>query len=49
MDVKNRQMVILKLLNHVTEPLMYKELEDMGKNFKFDENTELFTVSLFDI
>ncbi|XP_075980258.1 basic juvenile hormone-suppressible protein 2 [Anticarsia gemmatalis] len=43
MDIKQRQMVILKLLNHVVEPLMYKELVDMGKNFRFEENINLFT------
>ncbi|KAJ8712285.1 hypothetical protein PYW07_005127 [Mythimna separata] len=42
MDIKQRQLVILKLLNHVMEPLMYKDLEDIGKNFKFEENTNLF-------
>lgn len=45
MDIKQRQMVILKLLNHITEPLMYKDLVDVGKNFKIEENTESFTVS----
>ncbi|XP_075980236.1 basic juvenile hormone-suppressible protein 2-like [Anticarsia gemmatalis] len=42
-DIKQRQMVILKLLNHVMEPLMYKELVDMGKNFKIDDHTEWYT------
>ncbi|XP_026725356.1 basic juvenile hormone-suppressible protein 2 [Trichoplusia ni] len=43
MDIKQRQLVILKLLNHVVEPLMYKDLEELGKNFKIEENTDLFT------
>ncbi|KAJ8712286.1 hypothetical protein PYW07_005128 [Mythimna separata] len=43
MDIKQRQLVILKLLNHVTDPLIYKDLEDIGKNFKIDDNLELFT------
>ncbi|CAG9564771.1 unnamed protein product [Danaus chrysippus] len=42
MDIKERQMFILKLLNHVMEPVMYKEIEDIGKNFKFEDNMELF-------
>ncbi|XP_032519351.2 basic juvenile hormone-suppressible protein 2-like [Danaus plexippus] len=42
MDIKERQMFILKLLNHVMEPVMYKEIEDIGKNFKFEDNLELF-------
>ena len=43
MDIKHRQLVILKLLNHITEPLMYKDLEDWGKNFKIEDNMDLFT------
>ncbi|KAJ8715012.1 hypothetical protein PYW08_004993 [Mythimna loreyi] len=42
MDIKQRQLIILKLLNHVVEPLMYKDLEDIGKNFKFEENMDSF-------
>ncbi|CAD0202643.1 unnamed protein product [Chrysodeixis includens] len=42
-DIKQRQMVILKLMNHVMEPLMYKDLEDIGKNFKIEENMDKFT------
>ncbi|KAL0821710.1 hypothetical protein ABMA28_005136 [Loxostege sticticalis] len=43
MDIKQRQMFILKLLNHVMEPVMYKEIEDIGKNFNIEENIQLFT------
>ncbi|CAD0202644.1 unnamed protein product [Chrysodeixis includens] len=43
MDIKERQLVILKLLNHIVEPLMYKDLEDLGKNFKIEDSTHLFT------
>ncbi|KAM3965893.1 basic juvenile hormone-suppressible protein 2 [Aphomia sociella] len=43
MDIKQRQLFILKLLNHVTEPVMYKEIQDIGMNFKLEENVELFT------
>ncbi|XP_063829458.1 basic juvenile hormone-suppressible protein 2-like [Ostrinia nubilalis] len=43
MDIKERQMFILKLLNHVLEPVMYKEIEDIGKNFNIEENIQLFT------
>ncbi|CAK1586873.1 unnamed protein product [Parnassius mnemosyne] len=43
MDIKQRQFFILKLLNHVTEPVMYKEIEEIGKNFKIEENVNLFT------
>lgn len=39
-------MFILKLLNHVMEPVMYKEIEDIGKNFNIEENIQLFTVSI---
>ncbi|XP_023936973.2 basic juvenile hormone-suppressible protein 2 [Bicyclus anynana] len=43
MDVKERQIFILKLLNHVMEPVVYKEIEDIGKNFKIEDNVELYT------
>ncbi|XP_037302178.1 basic juvenile hormone-suppressible protein 2-like [Manduca sexta] len=43
MDIKQRQIFILKLLNHVTEPVMYKEIEDIGKNFKIEDNVEFYT------
>ncbi|XP_059052734.1 basic juvenile hormone-suppressible protein 2-like [Achroia grisella] len=43
MDIKQREVMILKLLNHVTEPVMYKEIQDIGVNFKLEENVELFT------
>jgi len=43
LDIKKRQIFILKLLNHVTEPCMYKDIEEIGKNFKFEENIDLFT------
>lgn len=45
MDVKLRQTFILKLLNHVTEPVMYKEIIDIGKNFDVETNKHFFTVS----
>lgn len=45
MDIKMKQFFILKLLNHVMEPVMYKEIEDICKNFKIEDNTHLFTVS----
>ncbi|XP_026756149.2 basic juvenile hormone-suppressible protein 2-like [Galleria mellonella] len=45
MDIKQRQVVILKLLNQVTEPVMYKEIQDIGMNFKLEENIALFTKS----
>lgn len=47
MDMKMKQVFILKLLNHITEPVMYKEIEELGKNFKIEENTHLFTVSCY--
>ncbi|CAG4955885.1 unnamed protein product [Parnassius apollo] len=43
MDIKQRQVFILKLLNHITEPVMYKEIEEIGKNFKIEANVNLFT------
>lgn len=46
MDIKMRQTFILKLLNHIMEPVMYKEIEDIGKNFNIHENVDFYTVSI---
>lgn len=46
MDIKQRQTFVLKLLNHITEPCMYKDIVDIGKNFKIEENVDLYTVSI---
>ncbi|XP_059052760.1 basic juvenile hormone-suppressible protein 2-like [Achroia grisella] len=43
MDIKQRQLIILKLLDHVTEPVIYKEIQEIGVNFNLEENVELFT------
>ncbi|XP_050665718.1 basic juvenile hormone-suppressible protein 2-like [Leptidea sinapis] len=42
-DLKQRQFFILKLLNHVLEPVTYKEIEDIGRNFKIEDNIDLYT------
>lgn len=44
-DVKQKQIFILKLLNNIMGPVMYKEIEDIGKNFKIEDNFDLWTVS----
>nr|AAK71136.1 hexamerin storage srotein PinSP1 [Plodia interpunctella] len=43
LDVKKRQILILKLLNHITEPCMYKEILDIGNNYRIEENVDLYT------
>lgn len=45
MDVKMKQTFILKLLNHVTEPVMYKEISDIGRTFDIESNMHFYTVS----
>lgn len=47
MDIKQRQIFVLKLLNHVMDPVMYKEIEEIGVNFKIENNVELFTVTVY--
>lgn len=47
MDIKQRQILVLKLLNHVMDPVMYKEIEEIGVNFKIENNVELFTVTVY--
>lgn len=43
-DFKQRQLLLLKLLNNVLQPVMYKDIEEIGMNFKLEENIEIFTV-----
>ncbi|KAJ2945580.1 hypothetical protein O0L34_g404 [Tuta absoluta] len=43
MDIKTKQICIMKLLNHIMEPLMYKDLVEVGKNFNIEENINLYT------
>ncbi|XP_068617968.1 basic juvenile hormone-suppressible protein 2-like [Battus philenor] len=43
MDIKQRQIFILKLLNNIIDPVMYKDIQEIGNNFKIEENLELFT------
>ncbi|VVC92082.1 unnamed protein product [Leptidea sinapis] len=43
MDVKQKQLFILKLLNNILQPVMYKDIENIGKNFKIHENVQLYT------
>lgn len=37
----------MKLLNHIMDPVMYKEIVDIGVNFKIEDNVDLFTVGLY--
>lgn len=46
MDVKQKQFFMFKLLNNIMGPVMYKDIEDIGKNFKIEDNMEWYTVSL---
>ncbi|CAK1555811.1 unnamed protein product [Leptosia nina] len=41
-DIKERQIFMLKLFNHILEPVSYKEIVDIGRNFKIEENIDLF-------
>ncbi|CAG9788674.1 unnamed protein product [Diatraea saccharalis] len=43
LDIKQRQTFIFKLLNKVMEPVMYKEIEEIGKNYNIEENVNLYT------
>lgn len=38
-------MFILKLLNNILQPCMYKDIEEIGKNFKIEDNIQLYGVS----
>ncbi|XP_045522802.1 basic juvenile hormone-suppressible protein 2-like [Pieris brassicae] len=43
MDIKERQFFILKLFNNILDPVSYKDIEDIGRNFKIEENVDLYT------
>lgn len=45
MDIKQRQLFILKLLKNVLEPVLFKDCEEIGRNFNIEENVQLYTVS----
>ncbi|CAG9564772.1 unnamed protein product [Danaus chrysippus] len=42
-DIKHKQIMILKLLNNIMGPVMYKDIEDIGKNFKIEDNIDMYT------
>ncbi|XP_041982497.1 basic juvenile hormone-suppressible protein 2-like [Aricia agestis] len=42
-DIKQRQIIILKLLNNILEPLVDKDIKDVGTNFDIERNINLFT------
>lgn len=44
MDIKERQLVILKLLNNVMQPSMYKDLEEIGFTYKIEDNLDKYVV-----
>lgn len=44
MTIKDKQIFLLKLLNNVMQPLMYKEMEDMGRNYKIEDNIHMYMV-----
>lgn len=39
---QNKQTFILKLLNHVMQPCMYKEVEELGRNFNIEDNKDIY-------
>lgn len=44
MTIKDKQIFLLKLLNNVMQPLMYKEMEDMGRMYKIEDNIDMYMV-----
>lgn len=44
MDMKSKQVFLLKLLNHILQPVMYKDIEDIGKNFKIEDHVDFYAV-----
>lgn len=45
MDVKQKQFFILKLLNNIMGPVMYRDVVDLGKNFQIESSVDLYVVS----
>ncbi|KAG7312331.1 Basic juvenile hormone-suppressible protein 2 [Plutella xylostella] len=45
MDIKTKQIWLLKLLNHILQPVMYKEVEEIGKNFKIEDHVDFYSKS----
>ncbi|CAH2092850.1 unnamed protein product [Euphydryas editha] len=45
LDLKQKQFFILKLLNNIMGPVMYKDIEDIGKDYKIEDNVDWYTKS----
>ncbi|XP_038222423.1 basic juvenile hormone-suppressible protein 2-like [Zerene cesonia] len=41
-DIKERQFFILKLLNHILEPVTYKEIIDIGQHYSIEDNVDFY-------
>lgn len=44
-DVKTKEILILKLLNHILQPTMYEDIREVAREFVIEENLDKYLVS----
>lgn len=45
MDLKTKELCILKLLNHILQPTMYDDVRDVAREWDIEENLDKYLVS----
>lgn len=46
MDIKMKELCILKLLNHILQPTMYDDIRDVAREWVIEENMDKYLVSI---
>lgn len=44
MDVKTKELSILKLLNHILQPTMYDDIREIAREWAIEENKDKYLV-----
>lgn len=48
MDLKTKELCILKLLNHILQPTMYDDVRDVAREWVIEENLDKYLVSNYE-
>lgn len=46
-DVKMRELCVLKLLNHILQPTMYEDVREVAREWAIEENMDKYLVSTY--
>lgn len=49
MDVKIKELCIIKLLNHILQPTMYEDIREVAREWVIEENVDKYLVRLLRI